>query len=77
MRPAAHGKFLYLGDEKLYVRGVTYGTFGPNEHGEGYPDPAAVERDFALMAASGINSIRTYTARPARGCRAAENAGQQ
>ncbi len=28
------GKFLWLGQEKLYVRGVTYGTFRPgNENG--------------------------------------------
>jgi hypothetical protein len=29
VRPRARGKFVFLGDEKLYVRGVTYGTFRP------------------------------------------------
>jgi len=28
-RPRARGKFLFLGNEKLSVRGVTYGTFRP------------------------------------------------
>ena len=64
VRPTVRGKFLFVGDEKLYVRGVTYGTFRPNGQGVDYPDPATVEHDFALMEASGINSIRTYKAPP-------------
>src|SRR4051812_48309458 len=31
LRPSARGKSIFLGDEKLYVRGVTYGTFSPDE----------------------------------------------
>src|SRR6266481_2699957 len=27
VRPRPRGKFLWVGEEKLYVRGVTYGTF--------------------------------------------------
>src|SRR6266516_4659348 len=34
LRPSARGKFIFIGDEKLYVRGVTYGTFRPREDGE-------------------------------------------
>ena len=26
-RPRVHGKFIFVGDEKFYLRGVTYGTF--------------------------------------------------
>jgi O-antigen biosynthesis protein len=63
-RVSARGKFLFVGQEKLYVRGVTYGTFRPNRQGVDYPDPAIVERDFALMEASGINSIRLYKVPP-------------
>jgi GT2 family glycosyltransferase len=63
-RVSARGKFLFVGQEKLYLRGVTYGTFRPNGHGVDYPDPPTVERDFALMKASGINSVRTYKAPP-------------
>jgi GT2 family glycosyltransferase len=64
VRPKVRGKFLFAEDEKLFVRGVTYGTFRPNVSGEPYPHPALVEEDFADMAASGVNAIRTYTPPP-------------
>jgi O-antigen biosynthesis protein len=64
-RPSAPGKFLYVGDRKLWVRGVTYGTFRPSAGGAMYPAPAAVRRDFVQIAASGFNAVRTYTAPPA------------
>jgi beta-galactosidase/beta-glucuronidase len=63
-RPWAHGKFIYVGQDKLYVRGVTYGTFNPGENGNPYHDPEVVERDFAMIAANGANAIRTYTVPP-------------
>ena len=63
-RPSARGKFLFVGSEKFYVRGVTYGTFRPDESGSEFPRPVAVRRDFELMARSGINTVRTYTAPP-------------
>jgi glycosyltransferase involved in cell wall biosynthesis len=58
------GKFLYEGNEKFYVRGVTYGTFRPNEDGSQFPSPEVVESDFRLMAEKGFNSVRTYTVPP-------------
>ena len=58
------GKFIFVGQEKLYVRGVTYGTFRPNEQGEEFPEPEVVERDFAQMVAHGVNAVRTYTPPP-------------
>ncbi len=64
LRPAARGKFLFVGDEKFHVRGVTYGTFRPQADGAEFPPPEVVERDFALMAAHGVNSCRTYTVPP-------------
>src|SRR5918997_1472265 len=63
-RPRVHGKFIFLGDEKLYVRGVTYGTFRPDADGNEYPNPEVVECDFAQMATNGINAVRTYTVPP-------------
>ncbi len=48
-RPQVRGKFIFVGEQKYYVRGVTYGTFRPNREGEEYPDPEVVENDFAQM----------------------------
>lgn len=63
-RPVIRGKFLSIGGKKFYVRGVTYGTFRPNEHGAEHYDPAVVNRDFVQMRGAGINAIRTYTVPP-------------
>ena len=63
-RPGSRGKFLYVGDEKFWIRGVTYGTFRPDASGSEYHSPEVLERDFALIAASGMNAIRTYTVPP-------------
>ena len=63
-RPRVEGKFLFVGDEKLWVKGVTYGTFRPDENGAQFPQQHQVEKDFAQMAASGINAVRTYTVPP-------------
>src|SRR5262245_24252219 len=64
VRPCAKGKFLFVGEQKFYVRGVTYGTFRPDEHGSEFTSRDAVERDFAMMRVNGINSVRTYTVPP-------------
>jgi len=64
VRPTLRGKFLWVGEEKFYVRGVTYGPFRPHPDGHTYPSPKGVARDFALIAASGMNAIRTYNAPP-------------
>jgi GT2 family glycosyltransferase len=64
VRASVKGKFIYVGDEKFYVRGVTYGPFRPDEQGCEYKDPQTVDSDFAQMAASGINAVRTYTVPP-------------
>jgi GT2 family glycosyltransferase len=58
------GKFLAVGDEKLYVKGVTYGTFRPDERGHEFHARVRVAHDFDLMAQHGINAVRTYTVPP-------------
>ncbi|MDQ3090907.1 MAG: hypothetical protein M3R46_04435, partial [Actinomycetota bacterium] len=40
---------------------MTYGTFPPDETGVQFPGRATVAHDFATMARSGINAVRTYT----------------
>jgi glycosyltransferase involved in cell wall biosynthesis len=63
-RPQVKGKFFYVGEEKLYIRGVTYGTFRPDDSGNEFHNPEVVEKDFAHMAAIGINVVRIYTPPP-------------
>ena len=65
-RVEARGKFLFVNGEKLYVRGVTYGAFRPDAEGREYYDLDAIERDFAQMAASGINCVRIPHTTPPR-----------
>jgi len=63
-RPKVSGKFLVKGEEKFFVKGVTYGAFSPNSQGHQFPEPQDVEADFALMRAAGVNTILTYTVPP-------------
>jgi len=63
-RPRVAGKFLYAGERKLWIKGVTYGTFRPDAAGVDYPQPETVRADFAAMAANGINAVRVYTVPP-------------
>jgi GT2 family glycosyltransferase len=65
-RPAVRGKFLVVGDEKLFVRGVTYGAFRPDADGNEYHDHPRVERDFSQMAANGFNAVRIPHTMPPR-----------
>ncbi len=63
-RISVKGKFLFIGDEKFFVRGVTYGTFRPQEDGNQFPKPEIVDRDFQLMKDNNINCVRVYTVPP-------------
>jgi O-antigen biosynthesis protein len=62
----ARGKFLFAGAEKFYVRGVTYGAFRPDAAKNEYTDLEQVDRDFAQMAESGINTVRIPHTMPPR-----------
>lgn len=63
-RVRAAGKFLYVGDEKLWVKGITYGTFRPDPEGVSYPEPGVVDKDFAMMHANDINVVRPIRYHP-------------
>ena len=65
-RPRVSGKFLFAGDEKLLIRGVTYGAFRPDANGVEFHDRELIERDFARMAANGINTVRIPHTTPPR-----------
>lgn len=71
--PTVEGKFFSFNRERFYVRGVTYGTFAETELGL-FPKLEQVRKDFALMAESGINTVRTYTVPDARVLDLAEEA---
>ena len=58
------GKFFFLGDEKIFLKGVSYGPFSPATHGAPFPERAIVEKDFALIAELGANCLRTYNVPP-------------
>ncbi len=63
-RPTVRGKFLFVGEEKFWVRGVSYGTFQIDENGEERLAREMVERDFAQIAENGFNVVRVHTGPP-------------
>ncbi|MFD0980289.1 glycosyltransferase [Tropicimonas aquimaris] len=63
-RPEVRGKFVFRDGQKTYVKGVTYGTFRGNPDTGDFPDPETVEKDFAAMAAAGMNTVRVYIVPP-------------
>ncbi len=56
-----NGKFLDVDGRRFLVKGVTYGTFAPDATGGQFPTLAQIDRDFGLMAAAGVNTVRVYT----------------
>jgi O-antigen biosynthesis protein len=65
-RPHVGGKFLFVGNDKFWIRGVTYGAFRPGPNGREYHDINVLERDFSLMAANGLNAVRIPHTTPSR-----------
>ena len=62
----AAGKLFMRNGEPFYLRGVTYGTFAPDENSDQFPAQKRVLADFRAMAANGFNVVRSYTVPPAR-----------
>jgi cellulose synthase/poly-beta-1,6-N-acetylglucosamine synthase-like glycosyltransferase len=73
--PEVHGRFLSMAGCRFWIKGVTYGTFCPNEQGEPFPSRSQVKDDFARMRDAGINTVRLYTPPPDWVADAAANAG--
>jgi len=64
-RIVARSKFLFDGDRKFYLQGVTYGPFRPAEEGGPFlPLPDRVERDFQMIRDAGLNVLRLYHSPP-------------
>src|SRR5437016_8717648 len=62
IRPLA--KFLFEGDKKFFVKGVTYGPFKPDGQGDYLGRPEQVDVDLGLMREIGLNVVRVYHAPP-------------
>jgi glycosyltransferase involved in cell wall biosynthesis len=60
-RVRTDGKFLTVDGKRFWVKGVTYGTFTPNEEGEPYPSFDRLKEDFAQMREAGVNTVRLYS----------------
>src|SRR5947208_6966707 len=58
------GKFFRLGDQKFYVKGVTYGPFERSSEGEPLPERPQIRRDFEHILDLGANVIRVYHTPP-------------
>ena len=58
------GKNFLCNGEKFFIKGVTYGTFSPDQGGMQFPSLHRIEQDLALMAENGINAVRVYTVPP-------------
>jgi glycosyltransferase involved in cell wall biosynthesis len=59
-RVRAKGRYLFVGEDKFFIKGVTYGPFPENSRGEPLPEDETVARDFELMRRAGVNAIRVY-----------------
>jgi GT2 family glycosyltransferase len=69
------GKFLQRNGERFWIKGVTYGSFAPNDQGEPFPPFPQLLDDFACMREAGINTVRIYTPPSDRIADAAADAG--
>jgi GT2 family glycosyltransferase len=63
-RARVSGKFFFTGEQKYYVKGVSYGPFKPGPEGCPFPLGAAAKRDFKVMCELGANTLRTFTPPP-------------
>lgn len=58
VRPQVAGKLLHVNGEPFLIKGVSYGAFRPDKDKKEYWDHAQIDRDFELMAANGVNTVR-------------------
>src|SRR4051794_1074371 len=63
-RVSIDGRFFSRGDDRLVMRGVTYGPFSPTENRTPFPARRAVRKDCTQIVAAGFNSLRTYHVPP-------------
>ena len=64
LRVQTAGKFFRAGEEKFYVKALTYGPFTPGGEGVGLKQGAELEADLASIVAMGANTLRLYESPP-------------
>jgi glycosyltransferase involved in cell wall biosynthesis len=57
-------KFLFEGDKKFFLKGVTYGPFAPDADGHFFGPPDGARGDFELLREMGTNLLRVYYVPP-------------
>ena len=63
-RIRAVAKFFFEGDQKFFLKGVTYGPFKPDAEGNYLGTPEQAKVDLGLMRQMGLNVVRIYHVPP-------------
>jgi len=63
-RVRTRAKFFFEGDQKFFLKGVTYGTFAPDADNYYVGPPDKARKDLGMMRSIGINAVRIYHAPP-------------
>lgn len=63
-RIKVRAKFFFAGENKHFLKGITYGPFAPDANGDYFGAPERVKSDLVLMRAAGINLLRIYYVPP-------------
>ncbi|HKQ39501.1 MAG TPA: glycosyltransferase [Verrucomicrobiae bacterium] len=64
LRPFVDGKFFRAGEQKFYVKGISYGPFARDADDHALPPRGQVESDFRLIQELNVNTVRVYNPPP-------------
>lgn len=59
-RPSVDGKFFRAGEEKFFIKGVSYGPFARSPNNHALPSREQIGRDFRLIRELNANTLRVY-----------------
>jgi glycosyltransferase involved in cell wall biosynthesis len=60
LRPFVDGKFFRAGEEKFFIKGLSYGPFARATNNDALPSREQVERDFRVITQVNGNTVRVY-----------------
>lgn len=60
LRPFVDGKFFRAGEQKFFVKGVSYGPFAHSADNHALPSPEQVNKDFRQIGELNANTVRVY-----------------